>query len=246
MPQVVKSATAESKPVWHQRGSCGQICRCENCAIPRATNNQLVYLIATKRVGPIQLSFITRLVTLCIEERVKRIRIGCLYSMVSAEMTIYMIGGTDVLVYSRGEQPLVSKIAGGRAKLESARSTARQADRAVAASCRQDILCACSSWCVSPNGEHLLIKWKLSWLAGGDIRQGCCLKLSTGNVGWRVRRQQHTQPFVVHKEERLVVPDRASHRGRPLVRIHKRPRHCWNLVVVKPVVGVHGSAIPIV
>jgi len=57
-------------------------------------------------------------------------------------------------------------------------------------------------------------------------------------------RDQNAQSLGVDEEERLVLLDRAAERSRPLVGVGERLRII--LLVIEPVIGVHGRAVPVI
>src|SRR5258708_9330942 len=69
----------------------------------------------------LNLSFVLRLVALCIEHRSDGIGIGRLHPVIGAEVHKSPVVASEVLVHTSRKKPLVRLISGGRLKLQRAR-----------------------------------------------------------------------------------------------------------------------------
>src|SRR5215471_14496858 len=162
---------------------------------------------------PLNLTLIRRLDALCIECLTKWIGVAGLQTVIGAEVDECTILGAKGLVHTRGQQPFCRQIAYVRLELEGARRPASQRDRAIAASAwthgaawtRQNVCRAISSRSTVVEAEEAIVERSLGSIPiCGQVRQGSRLKLWTGDVHRRSRRQNDTQAFCVDKEEGLV------------------------------------------
>src|SRR5215471_10652332 len=200
---------------------------------------------------PLNLTLIRRLDALCIECLTKWIGVAGLQTVIGAEVDECTILVAKVLVHARGQQPLCRQIAYVRLELKGARRTASQRHRAIAAPTwangaawtRQNVCRAISSRSTFVEAEQAIVERNLGGIPlCGQVRQGSRLKLWTGDVHRRSRRQNDTQAFRVDKEEGPVFNDWPTKRRCPLIRVVEGSR-CAG-VVQKPVVRIHDTAVP--
>lgn len=128
--------------------------------------------------------------------------------MIVAEVDEGAVAGADVLVETRGHQPFVGEIVDVGLKLQSARSSAGESDRAVASATRQIVGGARGAGGAVVDAEDLIVEGNLGGVSGrGEICEGGRLELRTGDIHRRSGGNEQAQALGIDEEEGLVFDD---------------------------------------
>src|SRR5579863_3948213 len=226
-----------------QRSQCAAgIRRHEDGRIKEGGTIELVYGVGAERVDFRHLPGHLGLVAFLVKRRTERAGESGLEPVVAQDPDIAAVLIAEIVIDAARPLVLLVRIGRRGAEPERAGYAGRQTCKTLATAC--DRCRRADPWRAVVDGENLFVERDLVGVAvRSEVSQSRGLELRAGNQREGAGGGQDVaQAFIIHVEERAVLPDRSADTRGPLIEIVERRGRADR--VAEELVRVHGAPVP--